>query len=412
MTPVVACGRACSCTPSARGDALDLASFHHLLTPDGAAALAAAVTLRPNEQTRLSALATLRKRFAPEIAAVVLETVLLRHKAVAKFTHAERLFFTREALEMASGEVVAKYRAERFNAFPAVGDFGCGIGADTLALAAVAHVHAIDRDELLTAITTANVNAMELGDRATVRTADLLADPLPDVPAAFADPGRRSEGRRFLSLADYLPAPADLLRRLPVGFPIAFKLAPGVDVAEVDAFDGEAEFLSHDGELKECVLWLNALRTTRRRATVLTAAGPHTLAGDTALFVTNAEPIRGVLLDPNAAVVRAGLVPLLGQQLDASGTDFTVQMLTTDVIPETPFATAYRVEVVLPADVRTVAAELRKRNVGRITPLMRGSLLNAEEFVKGLKLKGNEHRHLILTREVGRQVAVVAERAN
>jgi hypothetical protein len=359
----------------------------------------------------LSALATLRKRFAPELATAALETVLLRTKAVAKFARAERLFFTREALEMASGEVVAKYRAERFKGYPVVGDFGCGIGADTLAIAAVAHVHAIDRDELLTAITTANVDALELGHRATVRTADLLTEPLPDVPAAFADPGRRSEGRRFLSLADYLPAPAELLRRLPGGFPIAFKLAPGVDVAEVDAFDGEAEFLSCDGELKECVLWLNALRSAGRRATVLTAAGPHTLASDTALSVTNVGPIRGVLLDPNAAVVRAGLVPLLGEQLEAFGTDYTVQMLSADTVPATPFATAYRVEVVLQADVRTVAAELRKRNVGRVTPLMRGSLLNAEEFVKGLKLKGNEHRHLILTREVGRQVAVVAERA-
>ena len=57
-----------------------------------------------------------------------------------------------------------------------------------------------------------------------------------------------------------------------------------------------------------------------------------------------------------------------------------------------------------------LAAELRKRNVGRVTPLVRGSLLNADEFVKGLKPKGTDHRFVILTREQGKQVAVVAER--
>jgi hypothetical protein len=389
---------------------VDLPAFRRFLTLDGVAALAVAMTLRPTEANRLSVLANLRKRFPPDLAAAAVETVLLRHKAAAKFTHAGKLFFTREGLEMASGEVVAKHRAERFRRFGTVGDFACGIGADTLALADGCFVHAIDRDELHTAITTANLRALRMADRAAVHTADLLADPLPDVPAAFADPGRRSDGRRFLRLADYQPAPAELLHRLPADFPIAFKLAPGVDVAELAAFDGEAEFISAGGELKECVLWLNGLRTAGRRATVLTAAGPHTLAADTAMSVTHAGPIRGVLLDPNAAVVRAGLVPLLGERLGATGTDFTVQMLTTDAVPDTPFAAAYRVEAVLPADVRTVAAELRKRAVGRVTPVMRGSLLTADEFVKGLKLKGTEHRHLFLTREVGKQVAVVAER--
>jgi hypothetical protein len=68
------------------------------------------------------------------------------------------------------------------------------------------------------------------------------------------------------------------------------------------------------------------------------------------------------------------------------------------------------VEAVLPADARSVAAELRKRDVGRVTPVVRGSLLNAEQFTRGLKLKGKEHRFLLLTRQLGEQVAVTAER--
>lgn len=386
---------------------VNLATFRRLLdSPD---ALAAAVALAPTDATQLAVLNKLRKSFPPDLATAAVETALLRRKAAAKFAHADKLFFTREALEVASGEAVARHRAERFCPYPLVGDFGCGVGADTLALAAVTRVHAVDRDELRTAMTAANLAACGLADRVTVRTADLLTDPLPDVPAAFADPGRRTAGRRFLSLADYLPPPAELLCRLPPHLPVAFKLAPGVALDELAAFDAEAEFISHAGELKECVLWLSGLRTARRRATVI-AGGTHTLSADAEMSPPPPEPIREVLLDPNAAVVRAGLVPLLAERLNASATDHTVQMLSADAVPDTPFANAYRVEVVLPADVRTVAAELRKRNVGRVTPLVRGSLLTADEFVKGLKLKGGEHRVLVLTRQVGRQVAVVAER--
>lgn len=390
---------------------MDLPTFRRLTSPEGATALAAAAALAPTDATRLTVLARLRKQFAPELAAAAVETALLRRKAAAKFTNPDGLFFTREALEVASGEAIANHRAERFRRFAAVGDFGCGIGADTLALAAVSFVHAVDRDDLRTAVAAANLHARGLNQRATVHTADLLIAPLPDVPAAFADPGRRADGKRFLSLAEYLPPPAELLARLPAGFPIAFKLAPGVDVAELAAFDGEAEFIASGGELKECVLWLNGLRTARRRASVLTGPGVHTLSTDTELSPAEVGPIRGVLLDPNAAVVRAGLVPKLADRLAATCTDHTVQMLTADAPPATPFATAYRVEAVFPADVRAVAAELRRRDVGRVTPVVRGTLLTADEFVKALKLKGTAHRHLILTRELGRQVAVLAERA-
>ena len=386
---------------------MDLAAFRRLLAAP--AALAAAVELRPSDATRLAALEALRRHFPADLAAAAVETALLRLKAAGKFAHAARMYFTRDGLEVASGERVANHRAQRLRRYETVGDFGCGVGGDTLSLAAVASVRAVDRDELKTALAEANLAACGLTGH-TVQTADLLTDPLPDVPAAFADPGRRAAGRRFLSLADYLPPPADLLRRLPQDFPIAFKLAPGVNPDEVEAFGGEAEFVHADGELKECVLWLGGLATARRRATVLLPDGPHTLAADGPLSPAPVTPVGAVLLDPNAAVVRAGLVPLLAERLNANGTDFTVQMLTADDPPPTPFATAYRVEAVLPADAKGVAAELRKRNVGRITPLVRGSLMAADEFVKKLKLKGTEHRHLILTRAEGKQVAVVAEK--
>ena len=74
-------------------------TFAQLVSPPGQHALTAAVGLAPNESSRLTALATLRKQFPAELAAAAMETVLLRARAKAKFANAERMYFTREALE-------------------------------------------------------------------------------------------------------------------------------------------------------------------------------------------------------------------------------------------------------------------------------------------------------------------------
>src|SRR5204862_124898 len=76
----------------------------------------------------LSCFNRLHKLYPAELARAALETALLRQRARAKFSHADAMYFTREALEQASGEAVSRYRAERFVPFGRVGDFCCGIG--------------------------------------------------------------------------------------------------------------------------------------------------------------------------------------------------------------------------------------------------------------------------------------------
>jgi len=75
-----------------------------------------------------------------------METIDLRKRAARKFSLASRMFFMRDALEQATGETVSAYCATRFAAFSRVADLGCGIGGDTIALAKVTRVGAIDRD--------------------------------------------------------------------------------------------------------------------------------------------------------------------------------------------------------------------------------------------------------------------------
>jgi SAM-dependent methyltransferase len=387
---------------------MDLAAFEHLLTPAGAAALLAAAELSPTEATFLPCYETLRKRFPADLAKAAAETVILRRKAADRFPHADRMFFTREALEQASSAPVSAHRAGRFRPFGVVADLCCGVGADAITLAAAGgRVEAIDRDPLRAAMAAANAAAVGAGDRVTVRVGNVLADPLPAADAAFCDPGRRADGRRFVAVRDYQPPPAAVMARLPAGFPVAFKLAPAVPWTDLDAFDGEAEFVSLGGELKECVLWLGPLRTARRRATVLPAG--ETLAADEPAAPPDVGPPGRIVYDPDPAVTRAGLVTDLAARLGASRPDPGGALLTADEPRPTPFATTYEVDVVLPFHLRRLAEVLRERGVGRVTVVKRGSGVDADELLRKLKLSGEEHRFVLLAR-IGRQETAIVGR--
>ncbi len=385
---------------------MDPTTARRLVGPEGEPAITAATEFLAHSGT-LAALAALRKRFAPELATAAVDAVTLRERAKAKFAAADRMWFTREALEQASGDRAAAHRAERLKPFATVLDIGCGIGADALALAAAGcRVEAIDTDPVRLAFAEANARALGVADRVRFHLGDALTIDLPPADAAFTDPARRAGDRRFLDPDRAQPALSELLARFPAGFPLAAKIAPGVPREALARFDAEAEFVSADGELKECVLWFGPLRTAARRATVL--PGPHTLAADADEELPFAAPVGDYLFDPNPAVVRADLVGVLAARLRAAPVEPGVAVLTGAEAATSSFADGYRVEHVAAADAKKLREHLRAAGVGRVTILKRALDVDAEAFRKGLKLgDGVGHRHVMLTRAGGKAVAVV-----
>lgn len=388
---------------------MDPTTARCLVGPEGEPAVAAATELLAHSGT-LAALAALRKRFPPELATAAVDAVMLRVRARAKFAAADRMWFTREALEQASGDRAAAHRAERLKPFATVLDVGCGIGADALALAAAGcRVEAIDADPVRLVFAEANARALGVEGRVRFHHGDALALDLPPADAAFTDPGRRTGDRRVLDPDRYQPPLSDLLARFPAGFPLAAKIAPGVPREALARFDAEAEFVCADGELKECVLWFGPLRTAARRATVL--PGPHTLAADADEELPFAEPVGAVLFDPNPAVVRADLVGVLAARLHAAPVEPGVAVLTGAEAVASPFADVYRVEHVAALDAKKLRDHFRAAGVGRVTVLKRAIDADADAFRKALKLgDGEGHRFVMLTRGGGKAVAVVSER--
>src|SRR5205823_8940075 len=129
----------------------------------------------------------LTRVYPADLARAALETVLLRRRAAARFSRADAMYFTREALEQTSGETVARHRAGRFAGLGRVGDFCCGIGGDSIGLAERGEVTAVDLDPLRLAMAAENLAAYGRRDRVTFLRGDLLAMPPPPVGAIFFD---------------------------------------------------------------------------------------------------------------------------------------------------------------------------------------------------------------------------------
>ncbi len=435
---------------------MDIETFNWLLTDAGQALLAEAMRSDLAEAARLRTLEALRRRATPERAAAAYETALLRRRARPKFSRAEFMYFTREALEQASSETIATYRAGRYARFlqqspGAIADLACGIGGDALALAQVAQVAAVDRDPLRLAIAAANARAYGVAERISLLQADLEDTPPPATAAIFFDPARRSAGRRVFALADYQP-PVALVRRWRRQIPaIGVKVAPGVADEELAALDDpstgsgesiEVEFISVDGELKEALLWFGPLATPGRRATLLTTTDrqPPTTDGQppttqhaprnthhvshftfhaSVFSILNSQfsiqptpPLTApgaYLYEPDPAVIRAHVVATLAAQLGAAQLDPSIAYLTADHHVATPFARCWRVLEWLPFSLKRLRARLRQLDAGAITVKKRGSPLDTDALARKLSGAGARPLVVVLTQVAGQPAVLICE---
>lgn len=394
--------------------ALNEDTLAFLLGPVGSGVLGGLADQDLSDARTLALLNALRRELSPEQAGAALTLARLRERAASKFSRAGGMYFTPEALEQASGEIIAGWRARRFAeaGYVRVADLGCGIGGDTLALAALPGVGVVglDCDPLRLRLARANVRAY--GRDAGWLAADLL-DPLPlrGVPAAFFDPARRDEGRRAFSVRDYQP-PLDTIRAWAFDA-LAVKLSPGVALDELSPYTGAGagvEFISVTGELKEAVLWTGAFGFGGRRATRLDADGNAATLAPMGLPAPPLSEPRAYLYEPDPAVIRAGLFGELAAEVKASlyRLDETIAYLTGDDALDTGWLRAWPVEAWMPFHLKRLRAALVERGVGQATVKKRGSPIAPETLQAQLRLSGaGRAAVVVLTRVAGRHCALI-----
>ena len=343
----------------------------------------------------------LRRRFPAELVAAALAQHELRARAAARFTLAGEMWFTREGLEQASAEPLARHRAGRYAGFDRVADLCCGIGGDLCALAPGRDAVAVDLDPVHPRMARENARVHGAGEVGAVR-ADVRDLRLPRSLAVFVDPARRAGGRR-LAAPDSRPRLSWCLGLGDRVAGVGIKTAPGLPLGLVPP-GWEVELLADRRELKEAVLWSPALATTARRATVF--PGPSTLVTRPGPPVRCAQP-GAFLLDPSPAVTRAGLVEELARDLGAWKLDPRIAFLSADEPLATPFGRLLRVDASLPWSLKTLRQVLRERGVGTVEVRKRGSAVDVADLTARLRLRGHDRAVVVLTRVADRPWALV-----
>jgi hypothetical protein len=314
------------------------------------------------------------------------------------------MFFTRDGLEQASGEVVAQHRRGRYPAGGQLADLCCGIGGDLIALADGYQVRAVDADSVHLRMAEANAAVYGVSGQVRFEHGDVRDTGLGGVTAAFIDPARRT-GRGRLRPGDSEPPLAwclDLASRVSQ---LGIKAAPGLPRDLVPP-GWEAEFIAVGRELKEAALWSPALARSATRATIL--PGGHTLTPQPGPPVPVAPP-GPYLLDPNPAVTRAGLVAELARAAGGWQIDEQIAFLCTAQPVHTPFARTLQVLDSGRWHQRELSARLRALGIGSVDIRRRGLPGDVAQIRRQLKLSGPHRATLIMTRAEDRPWALICQ---
>ena len=378
-----------------------------LQTPTGRDALGMAAERPRTPATLLGDLQAMRRHFAPDLAAAALELVTLRERARTKFTLADQMFFTRDALEQASGEVVARHTAARFRGTAPVWDVCCSIGGETLEIArAGADVTGIDLDPVRLRMAELNAAAYGVADHVRFGERDATTWQAAGGSLVFFDPARRSGGQRVFDPAHY-QLPLDIIAPwLGRADGIGVKVAPGIAYDDLPWGPCEVEIVSLGGDVKEAVLWFGRLRRAERRATLLPSGS--TITGGAIEPIAVALPQR-YLYEPDGAVIRAHLVEHLAHEIGATKIDREIAFLSTDAAVDTPFARRFRIDDVVPWNLKRLRQYLRERGIGRTVIKKRGSPIDPQVLEKQLRLHGDNAATLVLTHVEGKPSVIVCD---
>ena len=160
-------------------------------------------------------------------------------------------------------------------------------------------------------------------------------------------------------------------------------------------FDGEIEVTSAGGSVRETCLWSHALAEpgVRRRATVLDRDEVLTDADPDDCRVS--APGRWII-DPDGAVVRAGLVRQYATRHGLWQLDPDIAYLSGDEVPDG--VRGFEVLEQLPLREKPLRQVLSARDCGALEILVRGVDVDPDALRARLRPRGSQRLSLVITR--------------
>lgn len=380
------------------------------------------------EQEQLNAL--LRKEgIEPALVSALLTQLELRVHAHTKFgKFADHMVFTRDGLEQATRLNVAAHHAERFRDSGAtyVADLGCGIGSDSLAIAGLGlKTLSVDLNPDAVACAATNLRDFPDSDVLLGNVLDLDIHELADrgVDAIFADPARRTGAkrgsRRLMNPESWSPSLSTVLGWREAIPRVGIKVAPGITYSALPE-DACVQWTSVDGSIVEAAIWTGPLAHdgSGRVACVIkgsrtfTLRAIHEAPANAPLIPTPVGKLADYLGEPDDAVIRAGLISTLADQLDAHLISESIAYVSATEATPSEFIRWFKVEDVVTLKPKTISAALRGLGIGRIEVKKRGTDIDPATLRRSLKLSGDKDGVVIATRIEGRHRAIIATRVS
>ena len=384
------------------------------LARNRAAIATSAESLELTKASTMADMDSLRKEYGEYSRAVAELTSARRagvrtHKFPGLAESATEFLVDTDSIQQATPHSVAQFRAQELAALGInqVHDVTCSVGFEGAALtgAGISYIGSdIDRIRLSMArhnIPTGHFLAADALTQTT--TSDVI----------LADPARRAGGRRIASPEDLLPPLPDLVAaHRDKG--LAIKCAPGLDFSK---WNGGVTITSLDGGVKEACLYSPQL-STKRRAVLLTsddetASFSSSVKGHIRTVIEEydgdrdelpqAGEISDFIIDPDGAVVRAGLVKDYAAREGLWQLDDRIAYLTGPRIPAGHSGFRFIEEV----PIKKLKTALAALDCGRVEILVRGVDTDPDQLRKKLKLRGSKGYAVVITRIGSRGVALI-----
>ena len=349
----------------------------------------------------LAIITKLRKAGHPALLVTeVITQARLRTRAKAKYgDFASSMLFTEAGLEQATRLQVAAVHAERLKlgGYKKIADLGCGIGADSLAFASLGlEVTAVEQDPQTAALASFNLAPFP---NAEVQVSDAEQFDLTSFDAVWLDPARRDlerKGAKHITLT-----PADFSPNLDWSFGIAkpkgIKLGPAFPLELIPA-DVEAQWVSHQGDLVELVLWFDGLREKPGRTALMLKDGQRYIFEGLGLERSVVDSLKQYIYEPDSSLIRSQLLGEFASQQGMTGVSEGIAYLSSESLISSPWLKTYEVLETLPLDELTIRKALAQRGIGKLEIKKRGVDITPEELRPKLKLKGEGAATLILTK--------------
>ncbi|RSZ66146.1 SAM-dependent methyltransferase [Corynebacterium hylobatis] len=358
----------------------------------------ATTDLALTRKSLLADTAALRQRFG-EHGRAVTELAQARRSAVTNGKFPADWLTDLDAAQQATPQVVAAERAARLRRTlgpdTLVHDVTCSVGTEGASVVAEGLGYLgsdLDHTRLLMA-------RHNLGPAAWLVRADATAPVSNGADVVVADPARRAGGRRITRPDQLLPPLPDLLAAWP-GKELAVKCAPGLDFSD---WEGLVSLVSVDGGVKEACLYTPGLAEgVSREAVVISGGKTDRITDSEPDGIYAGEPGR-FLIDPDGAVVRAGLVRHYAHREGLWMLDERIAYLTGDVIPAG--RTGFEIREIVP--LKKLRAALSGHDAGSLEILVRGVDVDPDVLRRKLKLKGKASMAVVCTRIGTQGVALI-----